>query len=248
MKEPYYKGYIASYEKHLASSPYVREVISRLAPYFADARSMLDIGAGTGALSLSLPSRIAVTAVESSRGMCEVIARRASEEARDVCIIEDAWETAEIEGAYDIVLCANAVYRMEPLADALAKMVRATQGVLLLVMNGRTSVGIYGKMRRALKNSGVPCPDALCVHRLADVERALASLGIAYEKELASWQDVRRYASREEMTRYLLDRYEVKEAYRTQAERVLMPYVTKTKDGYAVTDDTVMAFLTIARK
>ena len=33
MKEPYYKGYIASYEQYLASSPYVREVMLRLAPH-----------------------------------------------------------------------------------------------------------------------------------------------------------------------------------------------------------------------
>lgn len=248
MKEPYYKGYIASYEKHLASSPYVREVMAKLAPYTADAQSMLDIGAGTGALSLGLPDRISVTAVESSSGMCEVIASRARKMGRDVRIIEDAWERAEVEGTYDIVLCANAVYRMEPLADCLAKMVRASRGVLLLVMNGREGIGIYGKMRRALKDSGVPCPDVLKVHRLADVERALCSLDIAYEKELATWQDVRRYPTREEMMDYLISRYEVAEEHRAQAENVLMPYVTLTADGYAVADDTTMAFLRITKK
>ena len=247
MKEPYYKGYIASYEKHLASSPYVREVMAKLAPYTADAQSMLDIGAGTGALSLGLPDRIAVTAVESSSGMCEVIASRARKMGRDVRIIEDAWERAEVEGTYDIVLCANAVYRMEPLTDCLAKMVRAAKGVLLIVMNGRTEVGIYGKMRKALKDNGVPCPDALKVHRLHDVESALDSLGISYEKELACWQDVRRFSARDEAMDYLLNRYEVAEAYRKQAEDVLMPYVTETAGGYAVGDDTVMAFLTIKK-
>ena len=248
MKEPYYKGYIASYRQHLASSPYVREVMARLAPHTSDARSMLDIGAGTGALSLGMPDHIAVTAVESSRGMCEVIAEQAKEMGREVRIIEEAWETAEIAGAYDIVLCANAVYRMEPLADCLAKMVRASGGVLILVMNGRETIGIYGKMRRALKESGVPCPDALRVHRLCDVEHALDSLGIAYEKELASWQDVRRSSSREDVTDYLLTRYEVAEEHRAQAKDVLAPYVTETEDGYAVIDDTVMAFLTITAK
>ncbi len=248
MKEPYYKGYIASYEQYLASSPYVREVMARLAPYVGDARSMLDIGAGTGAICRSLPSHIAVTAVESSLGMCEVIASRAKEAEQDVRIVHDAWETAEAGDAYDIVLCANAVYRMEPLADCLAKMVRVSKGVLLIVMNGRTTVGIYGKMRKALKDNGIPCPDALMVHRLCDVERTLGALGISYEKELASWQDVRRFDSREETVRYLMDRYEVAEAYRHQTEDVLMPYVTLAAGGYCITDDTEMAFLTIKAK
>lgn len=248
MKEPYYKGYIASYEQYLASSPYVREVMARLLPHFADARSMLDIGAGTGALCLSLPDHIAITAVESSLGMCEVIAKRAKEKGKSIRIIEDAWETAEVGGAYDIVLCANAVYRMEPLKDSLAKMVRAAKGALLIVMNGRTSVGIYGKMRKALKDNGVPCPDALKVHRLHDVESALDSLGIPYAKELACWQDVRRFSARDEAMDYLLNRYEVAEAYRKQAEDVLMPYVTETEGGVSVADDTEMAFLTITRK
>ena len=247
MKEPYYKGYIASYEKYLASSPYVREVMSRLAPHTADARSILDIGAGTGALSLGMPSHIAVTAVESSRGMCEAMAMHARELGRDIRIIEGSWENAETDGAYDIVLCANAVYRMEPLSDCLAKMACAAKGVLLIVMNGREGIGIYGKMRRALKDSGVPCPDALKVHRLCDVEHTLRALAIPYEKELVSWQDVRRFSSRTEATDYLLNRYEVEKAYHAQAERVLASYVTETEEGCAVSDDTVMAFLTITR-
>lgn len=247
MKEPYYKGYIASYEQYLASSPYVREVTARLLPHLDEARSMLDIGAGTGALCLSLPKRIAVTAVESSRGMCEVIASRARAMGRDVRIIEDAWEIADAHGAYDIVLCANAVYRMEPLTDCLAKMVRVAKGVLLIVMNGRTEVGIYGKMRKSLRDNGVPCADAPRVHTLADVERTFRVLGISYEKELASWQDVRRFASRKEVSDYLLNRFAVPDRYREQAENVLMPYVTETAGGYAVADDTVMAFLTIKK-
>ena len=83
MKEPYYKGYIASYEQYLSSSPYVREVMARLAPYVDDARSMLDIGAGTGVFSLAVPEHIAVTAVESSPAMCEVIAQRAGRAGRE---------------------------------------------------------------------------------------------------------------------------------------------------------------------
>lgn len=247
MKEPYYKGYIASYEQYLASSPYVREVTARLLPHLDEARSMLDIGAGTGALCLSLPKRIAVAAVESSHGMCEVIASRARAMGRDVRIIEDAWEIADAHGAYDIVLCANAVYRMEPLADCLVKMARAAKGVLLIVMNGRTEVGIYGKMRKSLQDNGVPCADAPRVHTLADIERTLRVLGISYEKELASWQDVRRFASREEVSDYLLNRFSVPDRYREQAENVLMPYVTETEDGYCIADDTVMAFLTIKK-
>ena len=247
MKEPYYKGYIASYEQYLSSSPYVREVMARLAPYADDARSMLDIGAGTGVFSLAVPDHIAVTAVESSPAMCEVIAQRAGRMDREVRIVEEMWETAEAGGAYDIVLCANAVYRMDPLSDCLRKMARAAKGVLLIVMNGREGIGIYGKMRRALKDSGVPCPDALKVHRLCDVEHTLRALAIPYEKELVSWQDVRRFSSRTEATDYLLNRYEVEKAYHAQAERVLASYVTETEEGCAVSDDTVMAFLTITR-
>lgn len=248
MKEPYYKGYIASYQQYLASSPYVHEVTARLAPYVGDAQSILDIGAGTGALSLSLPNHIAVTAVESSSVMCDVLSFCASEAERDVRIVRDTWENAEIGDAYDIVLCANAVYRMEPLADCLLKMVRVSKGVLLLVMNGRTSVGIYGKMRKSLQDSGVPCFDAPKVHRLQDVECALRALGIPYEKELASWQDVRRFSAHEEAVSYLLDRYEVAEAYHRQAEDILAPYVTLAAGEYCITDDTEMAFLTIKAK
>lgn len=246
MKEPYYKGYVASYEAYLERSPYAREVASRLLSLVEGAHSMLDIGAGTGIFSLIVPASVHATAVEPSEAMCAQIAKHSRVARRDVRIIYGDWETAEVEaGAYDVVLCANAVYQMRPLDDMLYKMVRACRATVLIVMNGRDGVGIYGKMRRALQAAGIACSPAPRGHTLHDVRRALSSLDLTYAEEMASWQEVTRFACLQEAIDRLCARYGVAERDKARAEDVLAPYLEEDGGAYTITDDIEMAFITI---
>lgn len=248
MKEPYYKGYIASYRSYLADSPYVREVMKRLIPLTEEAQSMLDIGAGTGVFSLLVAPHVHVTALEPSEAMRATIAEQAKAEKRRVTLIAGDWETTDVmDGSYDTVLCANAVYTMHPLDEMLMKMVRTARCSVLIVMNGRTDMGFYGKMRRALKSAGIACPDALTVHKADALRRTLDRLGIAYEEELATWQDVRRFEREEDALDYLIHRYEVSPSMKEQAEEILTPYITHADDAYTICDDTTMTFITVRK-
>lgn len=243
-REPYYEGYIASYEKWLAAAPYVREVMARLMPLLGGAESMLDIGAGTGAISLAAPPCVKVTAVESSPAMLETFAAHARKAGRDVRIIAEKWETADIaERAYDVVLCANAVYSMEPLADSLAKMVRAARRAVLIVMNGRTEIGTYGKMRQALKATGIPCGAPPDVYTLGEVKDALGAIGAVYETSFASWTDEVHFADKDEVMRYLSAK--LRFTLSEDAERVLMPHLTEDAAALVLKNDMTMAFLTV---
>lgn len=189
MTEPYYPGYIEAYEKWLAASPYVREVTTRLTDLLAGRQSMLDIGAGTGVFSLAADADIAVTAVEESTVMRAILSKRAAEQGRTVPVIPYKWEQAIVaEDAYDVVLCANAIYTMEPLANSLAKMIGAARSAVLIVMNGRRGLGVYGKIRSELRRESydsTPLPR----HTLDEVKRALDRLGASYETELVSWKE-----------------------------------------------------------
>lgn len=245
MKEPYYKGYIAAYETYLQSSPYVREVASRLFALTEGANSMLDIGAGTGVFSLIFPN-VQVTAVEPSEAMCTKIRENSRAIGKKIRIIRSDWENAEVEtGAYDVVLCANSIYQMRPLDDMLHKMVCAARRSVLIVMNGRESIGIYTKMRRALMAAGIDCKVAPRAHTLRDVRRTLSKAGLDYEEEAVSWQDTLRFFDLQDALEHLLVRFAVTERDRTRAKSILTAYIDRADGAYTITDDVTMAFITV---
>lgn len=246
MTEPYYKGYLDSYEAYLQHSPYAQKVLSRLAKLTPDAQSMLDIGAGTGIFSLAVPDAVKVTALEPSETMQSAIRRHAQARGRTIRLIADDWEEATVPPhTYDIVLCANAIYQMHPLDEMLAKMVRTARQSLLIVMNARKRQGVYGRIRQALEEAGIACGKRLQSHTADDVRRTLSTLGIAYEEEIVSWQDKRRFTDRQSALGYVAERFCLLPADRTHAEKHILPYLTQEQEGYAICDETKMTFITV---
>lgn len=243
-REPHDEGFLAIYEKWISESAYVEKVMTRLRPLLAGQKTMLDVGAGTGVFIFLAPQDIAVTAVEPSCEMRRQIKARAEETGRSVRFSSVRWEATEVpERAYDIVLSANSIYRMEPLRDNLLKMYRTARNAILLVMNGRTETGIYGRMRQALRVADIPCRKPPLGHTLADVKRTLDELAIAYEEELVSWTDEVRFATEQEALRHLEAKLGV--WITRESADVLLPFFVDGDDGLTLEDDITMAFLTI---
>lgn len=248
MTEPYYKGYLNSYEAYLLRSPYVQEVLSRLDKLTRDAQSMLDIGAGTGIFSLAVPDAIKVTALEPSQTMQRAIRRHAQARERTIRLIADDWEeTTVAPHAYDIVLCANAIYQMYPLDEMLAKMVRTARQSVLIVMNARQRQGIYGRIRQALEEADIPCKKRPQGHTADDVRRTLNALGIAYEEEIASWQDIRPFSDQASALDVVAKRFGISVADRERAEQIILPYLAEENGRYAICDETTMTFITVRK-
>lgn len=244
MTEPYYPGYIDIYEKWLASSPYVREVTTRLTDLLAGKQSMLDIGAGTGVFSLAAEKDIAVTAVEESAVMRALLSKRAAEQGRTVPIIPYKWEQAIVtEDAYDVVLCANAIYTMEPLTNSLAKMISTARSSVLIVMNGRKGLGVFGKMRsefRDLSYDSTPLPR----HTLDDVRRALDRLGASYETELVKWKEETIFRDYDAAMCYVGTKLGTT-IWGDTMTGIVSNYLEDRGDCVVLADDVTMAFITI---
>lgn len=248
MTEPYYKGYLDSYETYLQHSPYVQALLSRLDKLTRDARSMLDIGAGTGIFSLAVPDTIEVTALEPSQTMQRAIHRHAQARGRTIRLIANDWEEATVTShAYDIVLCANAIYQMHPLDEMLAKMVRTARQSVLIVMNARQRQGVYGRIRQALEEADIPCKKRPQSHTADDVRRTLNVLGIAYEEEIVSWQDIRPFSDQASALNAVADRFGISLADRERAEPIILPYLTEENGSYAICDETKMTFITVRK-
>ncbi len=205
---------------------------------------MLDIGAGTGIFSLSAPASVSVTALEPSEAMRQAIRRHMAECGRTVHIIEETWEDAVLTQTYDVALCANAIYAMQPLDDMLLKMIRTARQSLLLVMNGRRERGLYGAMRAELAKANL-AGERPTGHTLDDVIRVLDKSSLPYEIDNATWQDVKSFSTKQAALEYLLDRYHITQPNRPHATDILLPYITQTNSEYCLVDDVTMAFITV---
>jgi SAM-dependent methyltransferase len=103
------------YARALARSDYADAVLGALGPGLAACRDALDVGAGTGALSLPLARRLSrVTALEPTATMAAEIRRAAALAGlANLSVVEATWEEAR-PAPHDLVLCAHVSGLLRP--------------------------------------------------------------------------------------------------------------------------------------
>ncbi len=110
------------------------------------AGSILDIGCGAGAASLPLLGRASsLTAVDSDRGMLELLAQRAAARSAEVRQVLGSWpDVAALTPPADLVTCHHVVYNVPQIVPFLAELttharrrvvVEATAEHPLIVLN-----------------------------------------------------------------------------------------------------------------
>lgn len=99
---------VAWYERANAQSDYAATVLAAAAPVLAGAASVLDVGAGFGALGLSLAARVErVTALEPSLAMRRALPRAIRRRGlTNVRVVAAAWGERAL-APHDVVLCAH---------------------------------------------------------------------------------------------------------------------------------------------
>jgi SAM-dependent methyltransferase len=99
---------VAWYERANAGSDYAERVLAAAASWLGDCRSVLDVGAGFGALTLPLARALErVTALEPSPAMAAALRRaRAAERLGNVEVVEAAWGERPL-APHDVVVCAH---------------------------------------------------------------------------------------------------------------------------------------------
>jgi SAM-dependent methyltransferase len=125
---------VAWYERANARSDYADVVLNAAAPVLGGARSVLDVGAGFGALARPLASRVEyVTALEPSPAMRAAL-RRSLRRSRlgNVRVVAAAWDEQALP-PHDVVVCAHVGPLLRPGSGFLAALpALARQGFVLV--------------------------------------------------------------------------------------------------------------------
>jgi SAM-dependent methyltransferase len=113
---------VAWYRRALDRSDYAARVLGAIAPLLAEADSVLDVGAGCGALALPLAARVPrVTALEPAATMAAALrAEAAARGLRHLTVVEAAWGKVD-PPPHDLVLCAHVGALTRPGAPFLAE-------------------------------------------------------------------------------------------------------------------------------
>jgi SAM-dependent methyltransferase len=168
---------VAWFERAQLRSDYAERVIEASANVLAGAASLVDVGAGFGALALPLARRMArVTALEPTPPMAAALRHAiARASIANITVIEKAWGDAPI-APHDVVLCAQVGRLLAPGSAFLAEAARVAKHAIVLVRDtpGRDDKFFYGELYPRLL--GRPymrtCEDG-------DTVAGLAALGIA---------------------------------------------------------------------
>ena len=99
---------VAWYQRALARSDYATRVLAAITPQLAGAASVLDVGAGCGALALPLAERIPqVTALDPAPAMAAALRAAAVKRGfRHLTVVDAAWGEVALP-PHDLVLCAH---------------------------------------------------------------------------------------------------------------------------------------------
>jgi SAM-dependent methyltransferase len=125
---------VAWYQQALDRSDYAARVLGAIEPLLAGAESVLDVGAGCGALALPLAERIPrVTALEPAPAMAAALR---AEAGRRGCghlrVVDGAWGEVAVP-PHDLVLCAHVGELTRPGAPFLRDAARRARRWVVIV-------------------------------------------------------------------------------------------------------------------
>lgn len=127
------------YNEALKFSDYPQKAMEALAPLAKGYRSVLDVGAGVGALTIPLARLVeTVTALEPSKGMLGVLRRNLEREGiQNVVVIKGAWGEVELP-PHDLLLVANVPNILEDIPQFVDEAQKIARRFIVLIQNVET--------------------------------------------------------------------------------------------------------------
>jgi SAM-dependent methyltransferase len=200
-----------------------------LTELLAPTGSLLDVGAGTGRLSLPVAAAgHRVTAVEPSAAMATELEQAAAEAGVAITTVNGRWPgAAATVGGHDVVLSANVVYDVGPIGPFLeALAARAQRAVVLELTQRHPWDGLRGYFRELHE---VSLPEGPTVADLLDVIDEI----FAMEPQRRDWPSspALPFETRDALLDMYATRLCVRDERRSELEDVIGPDIDRTPDG-----------------
>jgi SAM-dependent methyltransferase len=125
------------YSAGLRTSDYAEKVVAVIAPIVSGCSSLLDVGAGTGALCIPLARMFtSVTALDSSTAMLDELRKTArSAGVGNIRTEVASWEDVDDRtGEFDVVLCANVPGVVDSPAESILRLAQHANRFVFLVL------------------------------------------------------------------------------------------------------------------
>lgn len=187
----YWDQQAQDFEKNLVSlSPLTREQLRLLR--FPRDYTLLDIGAGSGRLTIPLAKRMkAVTALEPSREMLSILRAKADKEGlKNITFIERSWDdvTAATIPPHDIVVSSLSLFMADLKSSFLMMDLASRCGVYIFAsasnwMDDRLQEALFGRRLPVL-------PDHLYVYNILNEVNIPANLNIIEYDHTVSYSGI----------------------------------------------------------
>lgn len=180
----FWSGRAPAYKRSVAGRDDILGAV--LEPYLGPAKTVIDVGAGTGRHAVPLAERVDwVTAVEPSEDM-----RAQMEAAPNLTVIGSSWEDAEPAPA-DLVICNHVLYAVAEPVPFIEKMEKLARERVLICLRDAEHMHPAEQLRREL-GAGARHP------RFQDLFNLLRQMGVAPEVAYGRYPWRSRYAGLEE--------------------------------------------------
>jgi SAM-dependent methyltransferase len=209
-------------------NPYVSELLSRLTLRRRD--KILDVGAGTGALTIPLARRVArVTAVESSRKAAGLLREAAKKQCiSNLTILQKDWldtRTGTDFLQHDVVIASRAL-PLGNLRKSLELMSRAAKRYACFTWRLADEDDAFAKVCHILKREYVGFPEFIIPYNM------LFEMGFIASVELFSTHMHQSYKTLDEAVRAAVRQTEISAEDRARLSAGLAKKLTRTKSGY----------------
>ncbi len=127
------------YSEALKYSDYPNKVMGVLAPLVIGCRSVLDVGAGVGALTMPLSKLVEqVTALEPAEGMLGELRRNLERQAiQNVVVVDQAWGEVHLP-PHDLLLVANVPHLLDDVSLFVEKAEEIARRFIVLIQHVET--------------------------------------------------------------------------------------------------------------
>ena len=227
-------------EKPVNTSGYVKQLLKRIK--VSPQTSVLDVGAGTGALALPLAATVDyVTALDQSPAMLQVVAEKAAESKIDnIRLVEADWTKVRLGidfQQHDVVLVSRSLPGADDVRQCLQLINDAASQYCYITVKADSHDALEAKLCDFLRIDYYALPEYSILHKL------LHSIGIYANVEIFSANSRRYYKDLSEARCDIVRSYPLAATDYARVEEFIAGELVQDQNGYRKDINTAWALL-----